>query len=94
MKDSAAIKRLEMVYGLLLPMLDERMRRHWAAAEARAYGWGGIQAVSTAIGMSATTIRRGLGELSEQEAHPSAEISRRIRLEGGGRKWQTDNLRG
>jgi transposase len=66
------------------------MRRHWAAAEARAYGWGGIQAVSTAIGMSATTIRRGLGELSEQEAHPSAEISRRIRLEGGGRKWQTE----
>src|SRR3990170_1256525 len=70
--------------------MDERMRRQWAAAEAQAYGWGGIQAVSTAIGMSATTIRRGLGELSERQADPGVAVSGRIRREGGGRKWQTE----
>jgi DDE family transposase len=90
MKDMAAIKRLGTVYDRLVPMMDERMRRQWAAAEAQAYGWGGIQAVSTAIGMSATTIRRGLGELSEREANPDVAISKRIRREGGGRKWQTE----
>jgi transposase len=90
MKDLAAIKRLENVYDQLLPLMDERMRRQWAAAEAHAYGWGGIQAVSTAIGMSATTIRRGLGELSEREAHPGVAVSERIRRVGGGRKWQTE----
>jgi hypothetical protein len=89
-KDIAAIKRLETVYDRLLPMMDERMRRQWAAAEAQAYGWGGIQAVSTAIGMSATTIRRGVGELSERQANPGVAISERIRREGGGRKWQTE----
>ena len=90
MKDIAAIKRPEMVYDTLLPMLDERIRRQWAAAEAQAYGWGGLQAVSTAIGMSATTIRRGLGELSERQANPGVAVSGRIRREGGGRKWQTE----
>ena len=92
MKDIAAIKRLETVYDTLLPMLDERMRRQWAAAEAQAYGWGGIQAVSTAIArsVSATTIRRGLGELSERQANPGVAVSGRIRRAGGGRKWQTE----
>ncbi len=90
MKDIAAIKRLGTVYDRLLPMMDERMRRQWAAAEAQAYGWGGLQAVCTAIGMSATTIRRGLGELSEREANPGVAVSKRIRREGGGRKWQTE----
>jgi transposase len=88
--DIAAIKRLETVYDTLTPVMDERMRRPWAAAEAQAYGWGGIQAVSTAIGMSANTIRRGLGELSERQANPGVEASGRIRQEGGGRKWQTE----
>ena len=90
MKDFAAIKRLGTVYDRLGPIMDERMRRQWAAAEAQAYGWGGIQAVSTAIGMSATTIRRGLGELADREANPDVTVSERIRRNGGGRKWQTE----
>lgn len=90
MKDLAAIKRLGKVYDQLLPMMDERMRRQWAAAEAQAYGWGGIQAVSSAIGMSATTIRRGLGELSERKANPGDVVAKRLRRAGGGRKWQTE----
>lgn len=45
---------------------------------------------SAAIGMSANTIRRGLQELAEREAHPEMTVSVRIRREGGGRKRQTD----
>ena len=90
MRNAAAIKRLETVYGSLAPVMDERMRRQWAAAEAEAYGWGGIRAVSAAIGMSANTVRRGLQELSERKAHPEIAVSGRVRREGGGRKWITE----
>jgi hypothetical protein len=81
---------LETIHDVLLPVMDERMRRQWAAAEAQAYGWGGIRAISTAIGMSANTVRRGLQELSEREANPGVEVSGRVRQEGGGRKRQTE----
>ena len=66
------------------------MRRQWAAAEARAYGWGGIRAVSAAIGMSTNTVRRGLQELADRTAHPEVAVSERVRREGGGRKWKTE----
>jgi hypothetical protein len=90
MQDTTAIKRMEAVYRTLAPIMDERTRRQWAAAEAQAYGWGGIQAVSTAVGMSANTIRKGLGELSEREEDPGAHATGRVRKEGGGRKRQTE----
>jgi hypothetical protein len=90
MRDTTAIKRMGSVYRLLAPILDERTRRQWAAAEAQAYGWGGIQAVRTAIGMSANTIRKGLAELSEREIDPGSHGTGRVRKEGGGRKRQTE----
>jgi len=90
MRDITVIKRLENVYEALLPVMDERTRRQWAAAEARAYGWGGTQAIRAATGMSANTVRRGLQELSEREAHPEIAASDRIRRDGGGRKRQTE----
>ncbi|HLG24337.1 MAG TPA: ISAzo13 family transposase [Candidatus Nanoarchaeia archaeon] len=62
--------------------LDERGRRLWAAAEARAYGRGGIARVSKAIGMSNRTIDRGLKELSASELIDKS----RIRKVGAGRK--------
>ncbi len=90
MRDTTAIKRMETVYDSLTPVMDERMRRQWAAAEARAYGWGGIRAVSAAIGMSTNTVRRGLQELADRTAHPEVAVSERVRREGGGRKWKTE----
>jgi len=89
MRNATAIKRMETVYDALVPMMDERMRRQWAAAEAQAYGWGGIRAVNSAIGMSVNTVRRGLHELSERQANPGGAVSERVRREGGGRKRQT-----
>jgi hypothetical protein len=63
-------------------VLDERSRRLLAAAESKAWGTGGISAVSQVTGMSRPVIRQGLKELSEPAAHPPG----RIRRPGGGRK--------
>jgi hypothetical protein len=44
-------------------VLDERGRRLWAAAEARAAGHGGITAVVRATGIAESTVLRGLADL-------------------------------
>ena len=90
MQDIETLQRLESIYHSLRPVMDERMRRQWAAAEAQAYGWGGIRAVSRSTGMSPNTIAKGLLELSIRENDPTLAISIRLRKEGGGRKRQTD----
>ena len=64
MRNATAIQRLEMIYDALAPLMDERVRRQWAAAEAQAYESGGIRAISTATGPSSNTVRRGLQELA------------------------------
>jgi len=90
MQDPASAEQIAMKYLSLAPVMDERMRRQWAASEARAYGWGGVRAVSGAIGMSPNTIRRGLAELQDRQAHPEAPVDLRIRRLGGGRKALTE----
>jgi hypothetical protein len=89
MQDALTIQRIEAKYRSLQPGMDERMRRHWAAAEATAYGWGGIQAVADATGLSPTTIRRGQAELTAQAAQPGRPIPARLRQPGGGRRRKT-----
>ena len=67
MQDADAIQRMKSKFAALGPLLDERLRRQWAAAEATAYGWGGIRAVSKATGLSPNTIdayRRDLERFS------------------------------
>jgi DDE family transposase len=86
MQDPASAQQISTKYRALEPLMDERLRRHWAASEAQAYGWGGVRAVSRAIGMSPNTIRRGLEELLDRQAHPEAPVDVRIRQPGGGRK--------
>jgi len=69
--------------------MDERMRRHWAAAEASQLGRGGIAAVSAATGLARNTIRAGQRELA-QSSNRSATIDiARVRRPGGGRKALT-----
>jgi hypothetical protein len=86
MQNAASLERIRTVYESRAGVMDERVRRQWAAAEARAYEWGGVRAVSATIGMSPNTIRRGSQELAEREAHPERAVSDRIRHEVGGRK--------
>jgi hypothetical protein len=51
MQDATVIEALRRKFDDLAADLDERGRRRWAAAEARALGRGGITAVATATGM-------------------------------------------
>jgi Rhodopirellula transposase DDE domain len=60
--------------------LDERGRRLLAASEARTAGYGGIAAVSRATGLAASTIGRGLKDLS------AGLPPGRVRRPGGGGK--------
>ena len=90
MQIAFAVGHIESKYRSLASVLDERARRHWAATEARAYGWGGVSAVSEATGMSPNTIRKGLVELAARDAEPDAEVTARLRMPGGGRKRLTE----
>ena len=78
MADEAEIRRK---YEALSAVMDERMRRLWAGAEAE-HSEGGIAAVERATGMSRTTIRAGRDELREGA---SVEEVVRVRRPGGGR---------
>ena len=74
------VEAIRQRFSAVSPFLDERSRRVVAAAEAAAAGYGGIAAVSVATGIAASTIGRGLRELSEPR-----ELDR-VRRAGGGRK--------
>jgi transposase len=83
------IKRIRRKYQLLAPEMDERMRRQWAATEARELGWGGVTAVAKATGLSRPTITAGLRELELPHEERMAEAVR-TRRPGGGRKPLTE----
>ena len=86
MIDASTVEILRSKYDWLRPLLNERLRRHWAAAEALALGWGGSSAVADATGLSRTTIWSGIVEL-QQQAHLSEEEiePHRVRARGAGR---------
>src|SRR3954471_21973209 len=90
MQNMTAIQGIEARYAALAPLLDERMRRQWAAAEAQAYGWGGVRAVSRAIGMLPNTVVKGLAELAARRDDPEATVETRLRVAGGGRLRATE----
>jgi hypothetical protein len=79
---------IQQRYTALAPVLDERSRRRFAAAEARAAGRGGVSAVSRITGMARSTVIRGLAELGADAASDVASC--RLRRSGGGRKKLTE----
>ena len=79
MLDEDSLRRRK---AAILPHLDERQRRLFAAAEAKAAGYGGIAAVSRVTRIAASTIGWGLKDL-EAPAPPSPGA---VRRPGGGRK--------
>lgn len=82
MPEARVIEWIREKFRSLVPDLDERGRRRWAATEARSLGWGGIAAVSAATGISDRTIRNGIKELEDPDPVPLD----RQRRHGGGRK--------
>jgi hypothetical protein len=85
MQDAQTAERIRRAYEALRPEMDERMRRQWAAAEARGLGYGGVTRVSCATGLSRTTIAAGLAELDLPAAQRCCEAAR-IRRPGAGRR--------
>ena len=85
MHDAAVIERIRRKFQALAGVMDERVRRHWAAAEAMELAWGGVSWVSGATGLSRTTVTAGIKELKAQEASESFPDAN-IRRPGGGRK--------
>jgi hypothetical protein len=84
--DAAVVESVRRKFAALRPVLDERARRQWAAAESLELGWGGMSTVAEATGMSRVTIISGLGELKSRQGSPDQEETTRIRRPGGGRK--------
>ena len=76
------IENIRKRYELLKPLMNERFRRLWSAAEAKVIGHGGIGLVSKATGQSRTTISSGIKEL---EAEDKPDI-KGVRKPGGGRQ--------
>src|ERR1700733_6761876 len=77
MHDAAAIERTRKKLLALTVVMDERIRRLWAAAEATELGWGGISHVANATGISRTTILAGIRDLKAQESLESVTPFRR-----------------
>ncbi|MBU4270640.1 MAG: hypothetical protein KKE86_01215 [Planctomycetes bacterium] len=86
MQDATTIERIRQKYLALGPVMDERIRRQWAATEASALGWGGASTVSIATGLARNTISVGTRELEYRQTHPDEIVGVRIRSPGGGRK--------
>jgi hypothetical protein len=79
--------RIKQRYEALAPFLDERQRRLAAGAEAITYGEGGQTRVAALLGMSQSTVARGMWELR----NPESLDPERVRRPGGGRKPTTDS---
>lgn len=69
-------------FEALSPLLDEKMRRLFAATEANLLGHGGVAIVSKETGVSCRAIARGRKELIQIQK----KQTNRIRKSGGGRK--------
>ena len=82
--------RIAGKFELLRGVMDEQVRRLWAATEARALGYGGVSVVARAIGLTRPTITAGIKELESTKQLVSAGPKRRVRRAGAGRRRVTE----
>ena len=82
------VNRIRARYQVLALVMDERMTRLWAAAEAEALGRGGVTQVTAATGILHKRIVAGKRDLAEIRDNPPTQAPReqRVRREGAGRK--------
>jgi hypothetical protein len=92
MDKQASEAAIRKKYEWLSGQMNERLRRLWAAAEAKSLGRGGVTLVARATGLSRTTITAGIREVE----HPAPAIEpfrlldpHRSRCPGGGRHCLT-----
>ena len=92
MENALAVEAVRAKFDLLRPLMTERLRRQWAACEARTLGRGGVTVVAQATGLSRTTISSGLRELRQRAEQPQEDLApERVRASGGGRHLVEDN---
>ena len=84
--DPILTQAVKTKFAALNPLLDERLRRRWAAVEARLLGRGGIACVAAATGISRTTIHAGLKELDAGATAGAQADGGRLRRPGAGRR--------
>ena len=77
---------IQQKFNALAPIMDERVRRRWAACEANSLGRGGLAVVARATGLSRTTIQAGLAELRDPTG---GAVTPRLRHTGAGRPRQS-----
>lgn len=83
MLDHYSKRLIEERYKAMKPFLiNEQLRRVFAASEAKAIGYGGITILHEITGLNRQTIKRGLEEIENAD---DLNLTR-IRKEGGGRK--------
>ena len=94
MSDAEIIATIRNKYQALSPVMDEHVRRRWAACEALAIGWGGITAVAKATGLAPPCERpaevKGARHRAEEDEPPTGH---RVRRSGGGRRRVTERDR-
>jgi len=71
---------------IVLPMLNERQRRIYLAAEAQSIGWGGKTKISKLTSVTRHTIAKGISDKNADNV-----LNSRIRKAGGGRKKLIDH---
>jgi len=81
------VTKVRTKFKMLSPVMNERVLRYWAAAEAISLGHGGIPCLAKATGVSESTIEAGIRELRQPEG---AAAEGRVRKLGGGRKRLSD----
>src|SRR5262245_6199098 len=86
------VERVREKFELLRHVMDERVIRLWAAAEAKALGHGGAAIVTAATGIRGKRIWQGMRDLEELAKSPPVEKPQhqRIRRPGAGRKPLTE----
>ena len=82
--------RIAEKFEALRGVMDEQMRRLWAATEARALGYGGVSVVARAVGLTRPTITAGMKELGDARGLVPMAPKHRVRRVGAGRPRVTD----
>src|SRR3954452_25432291 len=86
MSREVTLEGVRRKFELLRPLMNERMRRQWAACEALTLSRGGVTLVAQATGLSRTTIWAGLRELRHPDGVPDDDLpADRSRHAGAGR---------
>ena len=83
--EDPVVETIFQKYTAIEDLLDERAKRIWAGAEARALGRGGVARVMEATGMSRSRVTSGVKEI-EASGAAGVRATGRVRAKGGGRK--------